>query len=104
MREQSQGYSFMTTSVPPTTLVEVPFSPQLGKSSSTVLEATVVLLPAASVGASVEMSPFPTITYHEERYSFGVTHHVYSQNYLKGQSHEIFCTRFFPLNSSSWSH
>ena len=24
--------------------------------------------------------------------------------YLKGQSHEIFCTRFFPPNSSSWSH
>ena len=23
---------------------------------------------------------------------------------LKGQSHEIFCTRFFPPNSSSWSH
>ena len=23
---------------------------------------------------------------------------------LKGQSHEIFCSRFFPPNSSSWSH
>ena len=23
---------------------------------------------------------------------------------LKGQSHEIFCTRFFPPNNSSWSH
>ena len=23
---------------------------------------------------------------------------------LKGQSHEIFCSQFFFLNSSSWSH
>jgi hypothetical protein len=64
LSEQSQGYSFMTTSVPPTTRVEVPFSPQLGKSSRTVREVTVV---AASLGGSVELSEPPTTTIYIKR-------------------------------------
>ena len=69
LSEQSQGYSFCTTSVPPTTRVEVPFSPQLGKSSRTVRDTTVVAAAAAVVESVVALaavplsvSPEPTMT------------------------------------------
>ena len=83
LSEQSQGYSFCTTSVPPTTRVEVPFSPQLGKSSRTVRDTTVVAAAAAVVESVVALaavplaavplsvSPEPTMTRHEDRITSG---------------------------------
>merc|ERR1712241_1159549 len=43
-REQSHGYSFLTTSVPPITLLELPFTPQSGKSDRTLLGLNVVVV------------------------------------------------------------
>jgi hypothetical protein len=78
----------MTTSVPPTTRVEVPFSPQLGKSSRTVREVTVV---AASLGGSVKLSEPPTTTiYKREKMQWQldiygtyskIPHHITRINY-----------------------
>ena len=48
LREQSQGYSFSTTSDPPTILVSDPFTPQSGKSSRKFLGAKVVVSEAGA--------------------------------------------------------
>ena len=64
--------------MPPTTRVEVPFSPQLGKSSRTVRDTTVVAAAAAVVESVVALaavplsvSPEPTMTRHEDRITSG---------------------------------
>ena len=57
LREQSHGYSFSTTSVPPTTLLELPFTPQLWKSSSTDLGTNSVVLVVDCVVETTPLSP-----------------------------------------------
>jgi hypothetical protein len=86
----------MTTSVPPTTRVEVPFSPQLGKSSRTVRDVTVV---ASSPGGSVELSEPPTTTIYIKRRKCNgnststfskIPHHIKRINYSVNASRTLF--------------